>query len=141
MQLAYRFCDCILPLPFTICLHIFPCDDAICCTPSLDERLKRFAVENDYTGTCLDKALGWAVGVGAPYLLAARAAARCESCCTTAGVTNTANIWQHVAKICRFLAARSLLYRSRSLQVNMRFAAFFKLDKICTLLTAPNSTF
>jgi ketol-acid reductoisomerase len=26
-----------------------------------------FAVENDYTGTCVDKALGWAVGVGAPY--------------------------------------------------------------------------
>jgi len=26
-----------------------------------------FAIENDYTGTCVDKALGWAVGVGAPY--------------------------------------------------------------------------
>jgi len=26
-----------------------------------------FAVENDYTGSCVDKALGWAIGVGAPY--------------------------------------------------------------------------
>merc|ERR1711904_764746 len=25
------------------------------------------AIENDYSGTCVDKALGWAVGVGAPY--------------------------------------------------------------------------
>jgi ketol-acid reductoisomerase len=26
-----------------------------------------FAIENDYTGTCVDKTLGWAIGVGAPY--------------------------------------------------------------------------
>ena len=26
-----------------------------------------FAIENDATGTCVDKTLGWAIAVGAPY--------------------------------------------------------------------------
>ena len=37
--------------------------------------------------------------------------------------------------------ARSRLYRSRSLQVNSHFAAFFEIYKICTLFHRSNSIF